>query len=116
MACLCGYIQTEQTKSLVAGFASKRFLKTFSLLILSLAIIMCRSENWKDVELWSPRLFPNGEPTSTALVSQVAVQLAQIGDKMDVNYRQKKKESDQTKLNIKNICTFALFVAFRVLI
>ena len=77
---------------------------------------MCRSENWKDVELWSPRLFPNGEPTSTALVSQVAVQLAQIGDKMDVNYRQKKKESDQTKLNIKNICTFALFVAFRVLI
>lgn len=80
-------------------------------------IVMCRSRDWNNEELWSPHVFSNGEATTSAVVTQVAAQLAQVGDKMNVSYQRKKKDRDDRKFkSVTSICTFALFIAFRVFI
>lgn len=57
----------------------------------------------------------NVDLNNSLLVSEVAEQLAEIGDKVELSYQQKRKQEDQAGLAMRAVY-IALFIAFRVLI
>ena len=57
----------------------------------------------------------NGDPNNSLLVSEVAERLAEIGDKVELSYQQRRRQEDEAGLAMRAVY-IALFIAFRVLI
>lgn len=57
----------------------------------------------------------NGDLNNSLIVSEVAEQLAEIGDKVELSYQQRRRQEDEAGLAMRAIYV-ALFIAFRVLI
>lgn len=54
-----------------------------------------------------------GHNNDTLVISNVAAQLAQIGDKLELTY-QKNRKKNEDFFSIKAVCVMALFVAIRL--
>jgi len=57
----------------------------------------------------------NGEPNNSLIVSEVAEQLAEIGDKVELSYQQRRRQEEEAGLAMRAVY-IALFIAFRILI
>lgn len=56
----------------------------------------------------------NGDLNNSLIVSEVAEQLAEIGDKVELSYQQRRRQEDEEGLALRAFY-IALFIAFRVL-
>ena len=57
--------------------------------------------------------FIMGHNNDSVVISQVAAQLAQIGDKLELAY-QRRNPRNQDILSVKAVCIVAIFLALRV--
>lgn len=57
----------------------------------------------------------NGDLNNSLVVSEVAEQLAEIGDKVELSYQQRRRQEEEAGLAMRALY-IALFVAFRILI
>lgn len=75
---------------------------------------MCRPKSPEDRRLSEGTHGPyTGQNNDTLVISHVATQLAQIGDKLELTYQKNcQKESDI--FSMKAVCVMALFVALRL--
>lgn len=62
-----------------------------------------------------PQIPLNADLNNSLTISEVAEQLAEIGDKVELSYQEKRRQEDQEGLAIR-IVYIAIFIAFRVLI
>lgn len=78
---------------------------------------MCRPKSPDERGISSSSSPTDGDHTDndSFVVSHVAAQLAQIGDKLELAY-QKNRQREEVSLNIKAVCVIALFVALRLAI
>ena len=76
---------------------------------------MCKDNFLGNYELRPARVPLNGDLNNSLIVSEVAAQLAEIGDKVELGY-QRKRQREDAGITLKAVCIIALFIAFRVLI
>lgn len=77
---------------------------------------MCRPKSSDERGILASSSHTDGDHNNDAfVVSHVAAQLAQIGDKLELAY-QKNRKKEEVSFNIKAVCVIALFVALRLAI
>ena len=76
---------------------------------------MCKENSVGRYEQPPAQLAPNGDLNNSLVVSEVAEQLAEIGDKVELSYHQRRRRDEEAGIAIRAVF-IALFIAFRVLI
>lgn len=85
------------------------------LITLRRAQNMCKDNSGARYEQPPAHIAPNGDLNNSLAVSEVAEQLAEIGDKVELSYQQKRRRDEEAGIAIRAVF-IALFIAFRVMI
>lgn len=76
---------------------------------------MCKEHSVGPYEQPPAQVTPNGDLNNSLIVSEVAEQLAEIGDKVELSYHQRRRREEEAGFAIRAVI-IALVFAFRVLI
>lgn len=76
---------------------------------------MCKDNSVGLYEQPPAQVAPNGDLNNSLAVSEVAEQLADIGDKVELSYQQRRRRDEEAGIAMRAVF-IALFIAFRVLI
>jgi len=76
---------------------------------------MCKDNSGARNEQPPAHIPPNGDLNNSLAVSEVAEQLAEIGDKVELSYQQRRRRDEEAGIAIRAVF-IALFIAFRVMI
>lgn len=76
---------------------------------------MCKEQSVGRYEQPPAQVAPNGDLNNSLVVSEVAEQLAEIGDKVELSYQQRRRREEEAGIAMRAVI-IALVLAFRVLI
>lgn len=76
---------------------------------------MCKELSVGRYEQPPAQVGPNGDLNNSLVVSEVAEQLAEIGDKVELSYQQRRRREEEAGIAMRAVI-IALVLAFRVLI
>ena len=76
---------------------------------------MCKDNSGARCEQPLAHIAPNGDLNNSLAVSEVAEQLAEIGDKVELSYQQRRRRDEEAGIAMRAVF-IALFIAFRVMI